>query len=183
MHMDEAVSNSINFVGYPDSASFIQLCNLVRPQINAFSKSGKIVFYIVGVGIFVVAVVTAYAANSGAVLFEILTPIMVLVGVLVGSLKLSNKQAIKIQRVNYEKSIQKEPRTGSISTSGIFFKIVDGKTELQWTHFDRLVEIDGAFALCRQSRMVDAFSCSMFESKESFEAARTIALEKVKSIH
>ena len=88
-----------------------------------------------------------------------------------------------MQRVNYEKSIQKEPRTGSISISGIFFKIADGKTELQWTHFDRLVEMDGAFALCRQSKLVDAFSRSMFESKESFEAARKIALERVKSIN
>jgi hypothetical protein len=181
--MDAVVFNSINFIGYPDSSSFIQLCNLVQPQLNAFSKSGKIIFYIVGVGLCVVAVAAAYAANSVAVFFEILTLNIVLVGVPVGSLKLSRKQAIKIQCVNYDKSIQKEPRTGSISTSGILFKIADGKTELQWTHFDRLVETDGAFALCKQSRMVDAFSCSMFESKESFEAALKIALEKVKIIH
>src|SRR5208337_464220 len=98
--MDEVVSNSINFVGYPDSASFIQLCNLDKPQINAFSRSGKVIFYIVGVGVCAVAAVTAYSANSVAVFFEILTPIIVLFGVLVGSLKLSSKQGIKIQRLN-----------------------------------------------------------------------------------
>jgi hypothetical protein len=181
--MDEVVSNSINFAGYPDSESFIKLCNLVTPQLNTFSKSGKIILYIVGVGLCVVAAVTAYAANNVSVFFEIIIPIILLVCVLVGLLKLTNKQVIRSQRVNYEKSVQKEPRTGSISISGIFFKIVDGKTELKWTHFDRLVEIDGAFALCKQLKIVDAFSYSMFESKESFEAARKIALEKVKGVH
>jgi len=180
--MDEFAANAIDFVGYADSDSFIKLCNLVRPQINTFSTSGKIIFYIIGVGICLVAAVTAYAANRVAVFFEILTPVAALFAVLYVFLKLLSKQIINSQRVSYEKSVQKEQRTGVISASGISFKIVDGKTELQWNYFDSLVEIDGAFALCKQSRMADAFSNSMFQSRERFDAARKIALANIKAV-
>jgi len=96
--------------------------------------------------------------------------------------KLLSKQIINNQRVSYEKLVQKESRAGLISPAGISVKIVDGKTELQWNYFDSLVEIDGAFALCKQSRMADVFSNSMFQSKELFESARKFAVTNVKAV-
>jgi hypothetical protein len=180
--MNGVNSNAINFAGYADSKSFFELCNHFKPNIKTWSKSGITIICVTACVAAVVMFYAAYSAGNISILVPILLGVVVPIVTFVPVSKLSTKQNIKIQRLNYEKAVQKESRTGSISTSGVFFKIADGKTELQWTHFDRLVEIDGAFALCKQSSMVDAFSCSMFESKENFEAARKIALEKVKGV-
>ena len=181
--MNEVDSNAINFAGYADSKSFFELCNQLKPTGKIWSKSGMAIICVISCVAVAMIFYAAYSARNISILLPILVGVVVPIATLIAVLKLSTKQNIKIQRLNYEKAVQKESRTGSISTSGIFFKIADGKTELQWTHFDKLVEVDGALALCKQSRMIDAFSCSMFESKENFEAARKIALEKVKSIH
>lgn len=167
--MNEVASNSVNFIGYADAKSFFELVKRIKPPVKFLSKSGKIIISAVACVTTAVIVYASYVGGNISLLLPISVGIVVPIGFIVVISKLSTKQFIKTQRLNYEKSIQKEPRTGSISASGISFKIADGKTELQWAHFDRLVEIDEAFALCRQSRMIDAFSRSMFESKENFE--------------
>jgi hypothetical protein len=183
--MDATISNTINFVGYSDASTYFQLAKLLNPPPKTWSKSGVIIICSVVCAGGVVVVQAITLANK--IPISSIWPILIIFAFIIflafglASIisKLTNKYTAKHLNTIYEKNIQKTPRTGSISPEVINILFADGKTEIQWTHFDRLIEIDGAVGLCKQSRLVDVLSRSMFQSQETGEIVRKFALGKV----
>lgn len=165
-------SSAIKFVGHPDAETYLALIKCVHPQ-KTWSTSGLVLIVLVAF-----AAIGVLLKNGIPVLVDVVA-IVFLIGFFSLLPTVVRRQIEKRQKRAYAEAMPKLERSGLVSPQGIYIKSTDCQTELEWSHFDRAAEIDGAIGLCKGREVIDAISRSMFESDSVWYAAKKMVLENV----
>lgn len=167
--------SEINFAGHPDAETYLALAKIARPQ-KAWSTSGRI-FIGLSVPLAVGLLIAIGIPALQAIWFFI--PILFLIGMISLLPTFARKLIDQKMKRSYSAAMQKLTRTGTISSKGIHIHFPEGQTELVWSYFDHIVEINGAIGLCKGRDLVDAITRSMFATDQAWSDARNIVLENM----
>jgi len=162
------------FTGFPDVTAYLAIQNKLNPQ-KFWSRSG-----IVALGIlFPVFVIFKVSLDKSVPIVANIAVLLTTGGIIFTAYWIGNRLRKSGQRKGYLLATEQEHRTGWVDTSGIHIQFSGGRTDLEWSHFTGIVELNDTIGLIKDKSLIDALSATMFASAEEWQLARKVILDRM----
>jgi hypothetical protein len=162
------------FTGFPDATTYLAIQNKMNPQ-KFWSRSGIIAFCI----LIPFAVIFLTSLNKNVPILTNILSLLITGGIIFTAYWIGIRLRNNDQRKRYLLATEKEHRTGWVDTSGIHIQFSGGRTDLEWSHFTGIVELNDTIGLIKDKTLIDALSATMFSSAEEWQRARQVIRDRL----